>query len=235
MDHSPSPATTTPFTFQGKKRLKSRDRIWIVTDVQSYTQALYHWSSPQQWFRAGGIDLDATVDGMHHLVIAEWTTDDMKAILKAGMAVGIGAPSWRTPLSHGFELTRIYHGDQEKGRFRERVALIDLDPELLKQGAKLRKMFEQQYGLRGNLAPGACQEMVEWAQHENRIETAALSLEGWFAARDVKAVIGEDINVSPALARMVKDGLLIPNGKAKRGAKYMRAVPCLVERADWTG
>lgn len=234
MDHSPSPTTTHPFTFQGKKRLKSQDRIWIVTDVQSYTQSLYHWSSPQQWFRAGGIDLDANADGMHHLVIAEWTTDDMKAILKAGMAVGIGAPPWRAPLSHGFELTRIYHGDQEKGRFREKVALIDLDPELKKQGAMLRSHFERTMGLRGNSNPGMWQSIVDWAVRENAIEAAALSLEGWFAAKDVKKVVG-DINVTPSLSRMVKDGLLISNGKAKKGSKYMRAVPRPIERADWTG
>lgn len=230
MKHSsPAPTIITPFEYQGEKRLKSRDRVWIITDVEGYTQALFHWSTPQQFYRAGALCLDTM-----HLAMVEFSTDDVRAILKAGMAAGIGAPPWGSPLSHGFELTRIYHGDQEKGRFRERVALIDLDPELKKQGAMLRKHFERSMGLRGNATPGMWQDIVDWAARENAIEAAALSLEGWFSAGDVKKLVG-DINVTPSLSRMVKDGLLVPNGKAKKGARYMRAVPRLVERADWSG
>lgn len=167
----------------------------------------------------------------NHLALLEFTKDDVRAMMKAGLQP---AP-WSSPRPHGIEVTRIYHGDQEKGRFREKVTLIDLDPELKKHGAMLRKRFEREMGIRGNTTPGVWKEAVAWAARANAIETAALSLDGWFAARDVKAIVGQDINVSPTLLRMVKDGLLIPNGKARRGSKYMRAVPRLVARVDWSG
>lgn len=226
MTHSPSSATiVTPFTYEGEKRLRSKDRVWLVTDVQSYTSAMYGCSTPQRWYRAGALCLDT-----NHLALVEFTKDDVRAMLKAGLQP---AP-WAAPRPYGIEVTRIYHGDQEKGRFREMVALIDLDPELKKHGAMLRKRFEREMGIRGNTTPGVWKEAVAWAARANAIERAALSLDGWFAARDVKAIVG-DINVSATLLRMVKDGLLIPNGKARRGSKYMRAVPRLVARVDWSG
>jgi hypothetical protein len=167
----------------------------------------------------------------NHLALVEFTKDDVRAMMKAGLQT---AP-WAAPRPYGIEVTRSYHGDQEKGRFREKVALIDLDPELKKHGAMLRKHFEREMGLRGNTTPGVWKEAVAWAARANAIETAALSLDGWFAARDVKQIVGNEVNVSPTLLRMVKDGLLIPNGKARRGARYTRAVPRLVDRADWNG
>ena len=226
MDHSPPRPSHFPFDFHGEKRLRSQDRIWIVTDVHSYTSRLYHWSVPQEWFRVGALDLDS-----NHLMLVEFSRDDARQLLRAGLP----PPPWNEPLSHGLELTRIYHGDQEKGRFREKVALIDLDPELLKHGPMLRKHFESQMGLRGNSTPGMWEEMVEWARRQNAIESAALSFDGWFSAGDVKKIVGNDIHVSATLKRMVKDGLLVTNGRSKRGARYMKAPPRLVERADWVG
>ena len=226
MNHSPSKPSIVPFEYHGEKRLRSKDRIWIVTDVQSYTSALYPWSVPQWWYRVGALCLDTK-----HLALVEFSNDDVRAMMKAGLQ---SAP-WKTPQTHGIELTRIYHGPKKEGRFRETVDLIDLDAELLKHGSLLRKHFQREMSLGGNATPGMWQEMVESAERENRIEAAALSLEGWFAAQDVKKIVGQDINVSPTLGHMVKDGLLVSNGKAKKGAQYMKAPPRLVERADWIG
>lgn len=225
-------STTSPiaeaFRFSGTKRLASRDRVWIVTDVQTFTSALYPWSEPQRWYRAGALDLNS-----EHLIIAEWSTDDMKAILKAGMQAGVGAPPWSLPQSHGFQLTRFSHGTQEKGRFREKVTLLDLDAALVRRGPALRKSFERSADLQGNMVAGSLHEMVDLVARENAIEAAALSRNGWFAAGDVKRIVGKNINVSRSLALMVEDGILISNGKAKRWAKYMKTPPLVVERSDW--
>ena len=50
----------------------------------------------------------------------------------------------------------------------------------------------------------------------------------------MEKTLGRDVNVSPNVARMVADGVLIPNGKRTKGARYMVAPPQLVERTDWT-
>jgi len=226
MDHSPPRPSLIPFEYHGEKRLKSKDRVWIVTDIQSYTSRLYPWSVPQQWYRVGALDLDS-----NHLTLVEFSKDDARQLVKAGFT----PPPWKASQPFGLELTRIYHGDKREGRFREKVVLIDLDPELVKHGSLLRKHFERQMGLRGNSTPGMWQEMAEWAERQNRIEAVALSFDGWFSAGDVKKIVGNDIRVSPTLKRMVKDGFLVTNGTAKKGAKYMKAPPQLVERADWVG
>lgn len=225
MDHSPSSAAILPFEFHGHKRLSSRDRVWITTDVHSYTSKMLDWSVPQQWFEAGALCLDT-----NHLALVRFSNDDVRAMMKAGMRP---AP-WPSHQRHGIELTRLYHGSQEKGRFREKVALIELDPELVKHGPMVRSHFEKEIGLRGNSTPGMWKEAVEWAKRENLIEAAALSFNDWFSAGMVKEIVG-DINVSPTLARLVQEGLLVPNGKAKKGARYMKAPPVLIDRADWNG
>lgn len=225
MSHSSSPRAITTFPFVGKKRLQSKDRVWIVSDVHSYTSKMLDWSVPQQWFEAGALCLDT-----NHLALVRFSNDDVRAIVKAG----IPPAPWVSPQSHGIELTRLYHGSQEKGRFREKVALIELDPELVKHGPMLRRHFEKDIGLRGNSTPGMWKEAVEWAARENAIETAALSLNGWFSAGMIKDLVGKDINVSPTLTRMVQEGILVPNGKSKRGAKYMKAPPKIIPRLDWT-
>jgi hypothetical protein len=231
MEHSPYPVTTIPFTFEGEKRLSSKDRIWIVTDVHAYTSRIFDWATPQQWYRVGALCLETT-----HLAIVEFTTDDMRQIIKALMAGGAGsAPPWKMPQQCGLEMLRFSHGNQEGGRFRQKVNRIELEPDLLKHGPDLHEHFESKYGLHGNLATSALQDMAQWAQRENRIETAALSLEGWFSAGMVKEIVGHDSNVSPTLARLVEEGALIPNGKVKRGARYMKTPPVTVDRADWNG
>jgi hypothetical protein len=225
MDHPPSPRIHTPFPFGGHKRLKSGDRVWLVTDARSYTDKYLGWSEPQQWFEVGAVCLKT-----NRLFLVRFSIDDVKAMLKAGI---LPAP-WPSHQRQGIGLTRLYHGSQGNGRFREKVSLIDLDPELLKHGASLRAYFERQVGLRGNVVPGAWKEMQDAADRENRIEAAAISFTDWFSASDIKKLLGEDINVTHTLDRMVEERLLITNGKAKRGRKYMAAPPIFIDRADWT-
>lgn len=229
MTHASTPTT---FPFGGNKRLKSQDSVWIVTDVRTYTASLYPWSQPQRWYRAGALDLR-----LMHLVLAEWSTDDMRAILKAGMTAGIGSPPWSAPQSHGFELVRLCHGGQEKGRFRETVSLVEVDEETVRHGGALRRYFERTTDLCGNVPVGSLRSMLDSVARENAIEAAARTFSEWFSAGDVKAVVGSDMNVTRILARMVEDGVLVTNGKAKRGCRYMPAPPTPViqiERADWT-
>jgi hypothetical protein len=64
-----------------------------------------------------------------HLGYFDFGTDDAKALVKAG----IKPPAWKEPQVVGIELTRFSHGNQTKGRFKEKVTLIDLDPDLLAQ------------------------------------------------------------------------------------------------------
>jgi hypothetical protein len=67
---------------------------------------------------------------------------------------------------------------------------------------------------------------------EQAIERAALGMVGWFAARDVKAIVG-NVNVSPILGRLVEEKRLVMEGK-KRGARYILAPPQpLPDRVDW--
>jgi hypothetical protein len=134
----------------------------------------------------------------------------------------------------GIELTRSYHGPKKEGRFRESVALVDLDPDLAARGPDLRRYFERHLQFRGSSEPGMWKEVVAWAARENRMEAAALSMPGWFSAGDLKEVLGEPMRVGPVLARLVKEGRLLSNGKKTRGARYLVAPPMLVERADWT-
>jgi hypothetical protein len=135
--------------------------------------------------------------------------------------------------TYGFEVTRFTHGAQEKGRFREKVELINLPADLLVHGPELRSQFERQFDVRGNGRPGMWQAIKAAADREKRIEVAALSFTDWFSAGDVKKSVG-DINVTRTLARMVKDRVLVTNGKTKRGRKYIAAPPVIIDRADWT-
>lgn len=223
MSHPPSPRATIPFPFVGKKRLSSRDRVWLVTDVYCFTDSIFGWSRPQRWFRVGGVCLTS-----NELAMVEFSNDDVRAMLKAGV---VAAP-WNAARPFGFEVTRFTHGSQEKGRFREKVELIELPADLIVQGPELRRHFEIKLGLRGNGKAGMWKKMQDAANRENSIEAAAMSFTDWFSAGDVKAIVG-DINVTRTLARMVKDLLLVTNGKAKRGVKYMAAPPILVDRSDW--
>jgi hypothetical protein len=222
---SPLRASTIPFTWQDEKRLRSGDRVWIVTDTLSFWTAMYGRSTPQKFYKVGGLDLRSEKLGYFL-----FTTDDVRAILRAGLA----AAPWESPPTHGIELTRFYHGGTEQGRFRERISLIDLEPELVAQGPALRAYFERHLSFTGNSTAGMWQKIEDRAAELRAIESAAMSMSGWFAAGDVKALVGEKVNVTPTLALLVDEGRLLPNGKKKRGALYMVSPPQIIERTDWT-
>lgn len=215
------------FNWQDDRRLRSGDKIWFVSDAKTYTSAMYGQSRPQVWYRVGGLDL--TTGGLGYF---EFSTDDARAMLKAGSLTPL---PWRSHQLSGIELKRHSHGSQDRGRFRETVALIKLDPAILAHGPALRSYFDKTLSFVGNTEPGKWSGIEAWAARENRIENAALAIVGWFSAGDLRKVLGAPLNVTPILARLVGEGRLAPNGKKRRGARYMVAPPKMTERLDWTG
>jgi hypothetical protein len=218
--------TTPSFQWQEDKRLRSGDKVWFISDAKTFMSAMYGQSRPQTWYRVGGLDLSTTKLGYFH-----FSSDDSRAMAKAGLDL----LPWKVQQSRGIELTRHSHGSQNKGRFRETVALIELEPVLLAQGPALRSYFENVLGFRGNTKPGVWNAIEVWAARENEIEKGALAMVDWFSAGELKEALGENVNVTPILVRLVKEGRLKPNGKKKRGARYMVAQPEVTERLDWTG
>ncbi len=217
-------ANTPPLKWQEDKRLKDDHKVWLITDAKTYTSGMYGCSKEQRFYRVGGLDLATNCLGYF-----KFSTDDVRAMLKSG----IDPAPWKSARQFGVGLTRHCHGSQKEGRFRESVCLIELDPALLTQGPALRAYFEERLSFHGNVDPGMWSEMVAWAARENRIETAALLMVGWFAAGDLKKVVGLDENVTTTLSRLVREGLLTPNGEKRRLARYMVAPPKIVERVDW--
>lgn len=214
-----------PFPWQDDRRIKSGDRVWILTDTHSYESAMYGQSIPQRWHRVGGLDLRTM-----RLGYFTFSTDDVRAAIKDG---AFAPAPWKAPQAHGIEVTRFYHGPKKQGRFRQKVSLIDLDPELVKRGPALRAYFTRTLSFKGNSESGMWKEIEAGAKQENAIEAAALSLEGWFSAGRLKAIVGSDVNVTPTLTRLVSEGLLLSNGKKTRAARYMVAPPAVSDRADW--
>jgi hypothetical protein len=225
----PSIPSLSPYPWQDERRLQSGDRVWIITDVASFSSSLYPWSSPQKWYRVGGLDLSTM-----RLGYFTFSTDDVRALLKAGV---VRAP-WKVAQRCGFKITRLYHGPSEEGRFREKVKLVELEADLLAQGPMLRRYFEKALTFQGNSEPGMWDEIEDWARRQNVIEATALAMPDWFSAGDVKRIVettfGTVVNVSPALAVLVGDGLLLSNGKKTKAARYMVAPTQIVERADWS-
>jgi hypothetical protein len=226
MSVTPSPFQSLIFTWQPERRLRSGDRLWILTDTESYYSSMYGRSTPQRFYKVGGLDLRTEKLGYFL-----FTQDDARAILRCGL----DAAPWEVPQVHGIELTRFYHGSNEQGRFRERVSLVPLEPELAAQGSRLRAYFERHLSFRGNATPGMWQDLECRAGELRAIEKVALSMTDWFAAGDVKARVGNDVNVTRVLRLLVDEGRLITNGRKRRWCRY-QGMPCqVVERSDWTG
>jgi hypothetical protein len=215
----------TQFKWQDEQRLRSGDRVWLITDVGCFTSAMWGASTPQKWYRAGGLDL-----ATNRLGYFIFSTDDVRAMIKAG----IPPAPWKMRQARGIELIRFTHGGQKEGRFREAVLMIRLDSELLAQGPALRHYFVRNLTFKGNAKPGMWQGIVDWAARENRLEAEALKMVGWFSAGDLKAMTGATGSVSSLLRRLVKERRLLSNGKTRRSARYMVAPPVGSDRADWT-
>jgi hypothetical protein len=213
-----------PFPWQDEKRLRSGDRAWILTDIQSFWSAIQGRSTPQQFFRVGGLDLETK-----RLGYFLFTIDDARALLKARLP----PPPWTEPLPVGIELTRHYHGNTEQGRFRESVSLIRLDHDLVAQKEQLRTYFEDHLYFHGNSSVGMWAELQRRARELRAIEDAALQRTGWFSASDVKYVLKKDLNVTPVLQALVAEEKLVWNGKKTRGARYMVTDAAAIARVVW--
>jgi hypothetical protein len=220
MTHTTSP----PFTFawQDEQRLRSGSRIWIVTDIYRYSASYYYWSSTQDWFRVGAVELATGGIGYFRFGI-----DDARKILK----VGVPLPPWREPLPYGISVVRSPHDGEEKGRYVVRVTEVHLGPELLAKGPLLRRKFWQA-GHEPNATSEMWQQMFAQVQLETLIETTALAMLGQFSAGDVKKAIGKDANVTPVLARLVRERRLVQIGKG-RGTQYRVAPTQIPTRVDW--
>jgi hypothetical protein len=195
-----------------------------LTDIQSFWSAMYRRSTPQQFFRVGGLDLET-----QRLGYFLFTIDDARAILRDGLP----PPPWKEPLPVGIELTRFYHGNTEQGRVRESIGLIELEPDLLRQKSLLHAYFERQLHFHGNSSVGMWGQLQRRAAEQQAIQDATLSLTGWFSAGDVKYALGKDVNVTPVLQALVAEERLVSNGKKTRGARYMVTDSAAVARLFW--
>lgn len=194
---------------QPEKRLSSKDRIWIVTDIYSYWSAFYSWSEEREVFVVGALDLRTKRMGAF-----EFSIDDARAMLRAG----VPAPPWKEPLPFAFEVCRGAHSDTERGRFHVSITPEPLDEDLLDAGPELRMKFAA-HAARANARPGMWQRLVAPIALEKRIEDTALGMPGAFSAGDIKKLVGAKVNVSLVLSRLVKAGRLVKMGE-KKGTRY---------------
>lgn len=209
MNTKPNPPPCPPW--QAEKRMSSTDKIWILTDIETYTSSMYGCSTEQRWFKVGAYDMRTS-----HIGFVRFSTDDAKAMLRAGLP----APLWHAPQSHGIEVKRLAHGDgQEKGRFRVRMALVDLDPSLRLIVPAAVKAFQDAVH-RPNATAGMWKDLVAFVAREKQIENAALGMTGLFIASDVQAVVGVGVNVLPVLKRMVEEERRLERFGKTRGTKY---------------
>lgn len=211
------------FSWQAEQRIRSRNRIWIVSDIHQHSASFYPWSHLQRWFRVGAVDLASGCIGYFRFGV-----DDARAMLKAGLP----QPPWEQPLPYGISIIRASHDGEAKGRYFVEVTQEHLDPQLLAMGPDVRKKFARA-GHKPNASPGMWQELLDRVQLEKEIETTALSMFGEFSAGDVKKALGKDVNVTPVLQRLVRQNRLAQFGK-KRGTRYQLAPPDIPTRADWT-
>lgn len=198
-------------SWQETKRLSSGDRIWILTDVESYSSAFLAWSTPQQLFKVGAYDLKTNCIGFF-----TFSLDDVRGMLRAGLPP---AP-WAVPQPHGIEMSRLGHGDGNKeGRFVVNVKLVDVDPAILGVVPGAKKVFSDA-GLSPNATRDIWKDLVASVAVEKKVEVAALGMIGLFSASDVQAIVGVEVNVSPVLKRLEKEWKLQRFGRT-RGTKYL--------------
>jgi hypothetical protein len=214
--------TQHTFNWQRDKHLRSGDRFWILTDVHSYEDSYYSTSEPQQLFRVGIYDLSTKAFGY-----ATFGRDIARALLEAGMSP---AP-WASPLPAAIELHRAPHGPNPEGRFKVTATLLELPSDAAKVQQAARDIFRH---FQTNATQGMWNDLAASAARNRAIRSAVDSMrpKGDFSASDIKEIVGSQVIVSPVLAELVEDGVLIQSGK-KRGTRYRFASPKIVERVDW--
>lgn len=195
---------TLPETFTWmpqERRLSSGDSILILTDVQIYTSSMYHWASEQLWFRVGAIDLKTNEVGYFR-----FSTDDARAML----AAGVPPPPWVSPQTVGLTVKRLSHSTGKvMGRYKVSIVSQPIPVNILADVPAIAKAF-QRLGHKPNAVPGSWSKLVAAQAQEEAIENAALSIDGVFKAGDVKAMVGETVNVTPVLRRLIQEGRLLP-------------------------
>ncbi len=203
--------------WQPEKHLRSGDRVWILTDVESFESCYLAWSPAQQLFRVGIYDLRTDKVGF-----AVFGKDLAYAILKAGIAT----PPWRKPLSAGIAIHRDGHEDDARGRYTSTIELVPIEPALVAVASNLEATLALDSEHTPNALSGMWLDLAQRAAKENAIETAILGMLGPFSAGDVKEAIGDpDADVTPGLQRLVKEGKLLPPTGKKRWTRYVLAAP----------
>jgi len=221
MTEQPPPSSPSFYWQPKESRLSSGDKILIVTDIYTFREALYPCSAKQAWFRVGAINLKDNSVGFWR-----FSLDDARALLKCGIA----PPPWTEPQNIGLRIKRERHVKGSRGRFKVTVTPVSVDPAILAKATALRKHFQRK-GHDPNVLPGIWDDLLPRVAAEISIQEAALAMVGIFKAADVRRVVGDHINVSPVLRRLVREGRLTPVGKKK----YIVSAPAIIDRSDWTG
>lgn len=208
---NPKPKPPPCPSWQEPRRLASNDRIWILTDVETYDSAMYHWASEQTWFKVGAYDFRTGCIGFFR-----FSKDDARGLLRAG----ISPPPWTSPQQRGFEVTRVaHHDDEEKGRFIVTMETFDIPSPLQAIVPAAERAFWHA-PFTPNATPGMWGNLAAFVAMEKKIESVALGMVGWFSAGSVKALVGVGTNVSPVLKRLVDEERLHRVGKT-RGTRYL--------------
>jgi hypothetical protein len=221
----PQPPSAT-VVWQNEKHLQSGDRVWILSDVESYSSSYYPYSEPQELFKVGVYDLASEKIGF-----ATFGRDIAYAMMRAKLP----PPPWKQSMPFGIAVRRLLHDDgEEKGRYVVKVHQVPITSSLLSVVRVAKKKFAGTIHC-ANSTFGMWDDLVSRAAKENAIEAAALSMVGPFSAGDVRAKIGDpDAEVTYVLKRLVLEGKLLPPTGRKRGTRYQVAPPSIAARIDWT-
>lgn len=198
--------------FQEPKFLKSSDRVWVLTDVETYELEYCQAGRSQTLFRVGIYDLRTKKVGL-----ASFGKDTAHAMLVAGLSM----PPWTGPQQHAIEIWRPPHeGGEKRGRYVTRVELLEIDPELLKVlPVASRKLADHN----PNSTPGMWSALGLAAAKERDIFLAVAAQVAAFSAGDIKRYLGNPkANVTPTLQKLVRHGKLLPPVGTRRWARYQR-------------
>lgn len=223
MNHAQEPLSTT-LLWQQEKMLHAGDRIVILTDVQIVWSRYYDYSREQELFRVGCFDARTMKIGFF-----KFGRDPAFDMLKGGV---IAAPWGSSALPIGVEFHRRSHGNHAEGRFRGKVSVFDVEPEVLAIVPEARRRFREA-GHCSNATIGMWSKMEVRAKSELAIEKAARAMVGVFKAGAIKNLVGtvKSDQITRVLRRLVEEGrLTLVSAK-----KYEVATPKIIPRLDWTG
>lgn len=221
MTKTQEPPSTT-LLWQQEKMLHAGDRIVILTDVQTVWSRYYDYSPEQELFRVGCFDARSGAIGFF-----KFGRDLAFDLIMGGVAV---APWGTSALPIGVEVHRRSHGNHAEGRFRGKVSVFKVEPDVLAIVPEARRRFRQE-GHFPNATIGMWAKLEARAKSELAIEVAALARIGVFKAEDIRAIVGDDKRISRVLRRLVEEGRLTPVSPKK----YKVTPPKIIPRLDWTG